>query len=362
VRPLEGVRVLDLTRHIPGPYATLLLGQLGAEVVKVEEPPHGDPTRRLPPAVDNHGAVHAVLNENKRSILVNLRGQAGADVIRRLATRSDIFIEGFRPGVLSRRGLGPEELFKENQRLIYCSLSGYGRDVARAGHDINYAARGGFLGGNLDREGRPVLPASPVADMTGALLAVVGVLAALNARSWSGRGQVVETSLLDGVRALMAVPSARSRAGGGSPDELSGTHACYNVYRCRDGRYVAAGCLEGKFWERLCSCLGLDGHVSQQWGADQQQLKEVVSHAFEKRDRDDWIADLSEKDACVEPVLSLAEAAAQGVGDLPLRLSGTPLETTGKAPRAGEDTDFILGEAGYPASEIALLRRAGVVA
>ncbi|PYQ22998.1 MAG: carnitine dehydratase, partial [Acidobacteria bacterium] len=163
-----------LTRYIPGPYCAMLLGDLGADVVKVEEPPLGDPTRALPPADGENSAAHAALNRNKRSVAVDLRTAEGVDVVRRLATQADVLLEAFRPGTLARRGLGADPLRASNPRLIYCSLTGYGPQgphAARAGHDIDYLALGGFLGGNRDAAGRPVLPTAQVADMAGALVA-----------------------------------------------------------------------------------------------------------------------------------------------------------------------------------------------
>ena len=186
---LSGLRVVDLTRHIPGPYCTMLLGDLGADVIKIEEPPMGDPTRGVPPAAGGESAVLGALNRNKRSLAVDLRNEEDAALVRRLAARADVFVESSRPGVLARRGLGPVELREANPRLVYCSLSGYGQGgplASRAGHDIDYLALGGFLGTNRSADG-PVLPATQVADMTGGLVATVAVLAALQARERTGR-------------------------------------------------------------------------------------------------------------------------------------------------------------------------------
>ncbi len=179
---LAGLRVLDLTRYIPGPYCTMLLGDLGADVIKVEEPPVGDATRAVPPAVGEDSAVHAALNRNKRSVVVDIRREAGSAVVRRLAAKADVLVEAFRPGALARRGLGAEDLRRENPRLVCCSLTGYGQDgpmAARAGHDVDYIALGGLLGATRDAEGRPILPPTQLADMTGGLLATIGILAAL---------------------------------------------------------------------------------------------------------------------------------------------------------------------------------------
>jgi alpha-methylacyl-CoA racemase len=376
---LAGVRVLDLTRYIPGPYATLMLGDLGADVIKVEEGPVGDPTRTLPPAVGGDAVLHAALNRNKRSVMVDWRGDAGAQVVRRLAERSDVLVESFRPGVLDRRGLGADALRQANPRLVYCSVTGYGRDDARAGHDVNYCALSGFLAANRDREGEPVLPQGQVADMTGALHAVIGILAALQARERTGRGQTVEVSLRDSVMALLTVPLARQLAGAPARNELSGTYACYNVYRCRDGRHLAVGALEPHFWEALCRALGRADLAGRQWEGPEARERTVAEMRaiFASRDRHEWLRDLSMVDACVEPVLDAAEAAAAAPGAMvdqpsggdvvrtvatPVRLGGTPIGAPRPAPGLGQHTADVLDELGYDAREIAALRGEGVVA
>jgi crotonobetainyl-CoA:carnitine CoA-transferase CaiB-like acyl-CoA transferase len=381
-RALEGVRVLDLTRYVPGPYCTMLLGDLGADVVKVEEPGLGDPTRSLPPAVGTDSAAHAALNRNKRSIVVDLRSESGAAVLQRLAGSSDVLVEGFRPGVLDRRGLGPDKLCAANPRLVYCSLTGYGREGAmalRAGHDVNYAALGGFLAANRDDQGRPVLPSAQVADMTGGLLGVIGILAALQARERTGRGQVVDVSLLDGVLGLMTVPVGRRLAGGEAIDELAGAYACYRVYRCRDGLDLSVGALEPKFWERLCRALGLERYAGRQWagGTIRREAIDAFAAAFASRDRADWLQRLSGEDACVEPVLDPADAAAaaprsivahraggtsfRGVAT-PVRLSATPAVYQREPPALGAHTAEVLAEAGFSGTEIEALRGEGVLA
>ena len=379
---LDGVRVLDFTRYIPGPYATMLLGDLGADVVKVEEPGAGDPTRALPPAVGGDSAVHAALNRNKRSVALDIRSEAGAAIVRRLAAHADVLVEAFRPGVLDRRGLGADALRAGNPRLVYCSITGYGRSGAqsqRAGHDVNYIALSGLLAANRDAEGRSVLPGTQLADVTGGLLAVIGVLAALRARERTGRGQVVEVTLRDGALALMTLPMTRALAGGPGMDELSGAYACYRVYRCRDGRDLAVGALEPKFWERLCRVLALDDLVGRQWagGARAQEAIAAFSRVFATRDRDEWVRLLADEDVCVEPVLDAreaAEAAPHSLADVrvsggtlrtvasPVRLTATPPRYRREPPAAGQHTHEVLAEAGYTPREIEAMRGDGVVA
>jgi alpha-methylacyl-CoA racemase len=379
---LEGVRVLDLTRYIPGPYCTMLLGDLGADVIKVEEPPGGDPTRAMPPALGEESAAHACLNRNKRSIVVDVRQEPGAEVVRRLARGADVFVEAFRPGALARRGLGAEALRGENPGLVYCSVSGYGQEgplASRAGHDANYAALGGFLGSNAGTDGRPVLPLAQVADMTGALVATVGILAALQARERTGYGQTVDASMLQGVLSLLTLPAARALVGGAPSDELTGTHACYNVYKCRDGRYLTVGSLEPRFWKGLCEALGRPALARQQWKPEAQAgMTAALAEIFVTRDRDEWARELAAKDVCVEPVLDLEESlgAAAAAGFLidqpaagavlrtvapPLRLGGTPATLRREAPALGQHTDEVLTEAGYAPEDVRALRETGVV-
>jgi crotonobetainyl-CoA:carnitine CoA-transferase CaiB-like acyl-CoA transferase len=338
----------------------MLLGDLGADVVKVEEPLVGDPTRVVPPAIGDDSAVHAALNRNKRSVAVDLRNEEGVAILRRLAIASDVIVEGYRPGVLARRGLGAESLLEANPRLVYCSLSGFGQQgplAQRAGHDINYLARSGFLGTNRGADGRPVLPLTQLADMAGALIASVAILAALQARERTGRGQRVDASMWGGMQALLTVPSARRRAGGGLVNELSGAYACYNVYRCRDGRYLAVGALEPKFWRVLCEALGQSDLARDQWHADrQEELIGRLAEIFGAKDRDEWVEALGPHDACVEPVLDLDEALSQPHGTTP------PPAIRREAPRLGQHTDEVLAAAGYTGADIARLRGAGAVA
>lgn len=381
---LQGVRVLDLSRYIPGPYATMTLADLGADVIKVE-PREGDPMRAFPPAVGDESAAHAALNRGKRSLAVDLRTEEGGALLRRLAGQVDVFVEGFRPGVLARRGLGPEALLEANPRLVYCSVTGYGQDgpyAARAGHDVGYAALGGFLDANVDMEGRPVVPKTQVIDMTAGLLAVIGILAALQARERTGRGQHVDVSLLRASLALMTVPLTRSLASPEPGDELTGVYPCYTVYRCRDGKSLAVGALEPKFWEQLCQALGRPELAARQWamGESRVHARAAVAALFASRDRDEWVRVLADQDVCVEPVLSADEVAAhpvvsgalwdQPVGGTVVRTVAPPVGLAGvraeavarRAPALGEHTDEVTAEAGFTRDEIGRMRRAGVLA
>jgi alpha-methylacyl-CoA racemase len=380
---LAGVRVVDLTRYIPGPYATMTLADLGADVVKIE-PHEGDPMRAFPPAVGEESAAHAGLNRGKRSVAVDLRTEDGAAVVRKLAAQADVFVEGFRPGVLARRGLGPAQLLEAHPRLVYCSVTGYGQDgphAARAGHDIGYGALGGFLGANRDADGRPVVPGAQVIDMTAGFLTVIGILAALQARERTGRGQHVDVSLLRASLALTTVPMTRALAGPEPGDELTGVYPSYTVYRCRDGRWLAVGALEPKFWEGLCAALGRPELAARQWeqGEARVHTRAAVAALFASRDRDEWVRVLADHDVCVEPVLAYDEMSAhptvaaelidQPVGKArlrtvapPVKLSGSPSGPPRPAPALGEHTDAVLAEAGFTRADIDRMRGAGVLA
>jgi len=380
---LAGVRVVDLTRYIPGPYATMTLADLGADVVKIE-PREGDPIRAFPPAVGEESAAHAGLNRGKRSVAVDVRTEEGASVVRKLAGQADVFVEGFRPGVLARRGLGPAQLLEAHPRLIYCSVTGYGQDgphAARAGHDIGYGALGGFLGANRDGDGRPVVPGTQVIDMTAGFLTVIGILAALQARERTGRGQHVDVSLLRASLALTTVPMTRALAGPVPGDELTGVYPSYTVYRCRDGRWLAVGALEPKFWEGLCAALGRPELAARQWeqGEARVHARAAVAALFASRDRDEWVRVLADHDVCVEPVLAYDEMSAhpavaaslwdQPLGDSrlrtvapPVKLSGAPSGPPRPAPALGEHTDAVLAEAGFTRADIEKMRGAGVLA
>jgi alpha-methylacyl-CoA racemase len=382
---LHGVRVLDLTRYIPGPYCTMLLGDLGADVIKVEEPPVGDATRALPPAVGDDSASHAALNRNKRSVLLDLRRPEGMQAVRRLAAKADVLVEAFRPGVLERRGLGYVSLSQENPRLVFCSVTGYGLDgplAPRAGHDINYSARAGFLGSTLAADGTPVLPLAQVGDMAGGFLATLGVLAALQARERTGRGQVVDVSMLQGLLGFLTLPATRLLAGAPRVDELAGAQACYAVYRCRDGKQLSVGALEPKFWTALCEALSRPDLATRQWdrGARGAAVQAELAGIFASEDREHWVALLAGREVCVEPVLGLGEALARpeiarflmdqpagGGATLrtlasPVRLSETPASVRRAPPGLGEHTDEVLSEAGFSADEIEGLRRSGAAA
>ena len=387
--PLSGVRVLDLTRLLPGPFATMVLADLGADVVKVEERGGGDWLRHLPPlAGEASGAFHA-LNRNKRSLTLDLRRADGVATFLRLARTADVVVESFRPGILDRLGVGWEALRRENPRLVLCSISGYGQDgpyAQRAGHDLGYCALAGVLAANGTPEA-PLPLGIQAADVAGGSWpAVAGILAALVQRETTGEGGHVDVSMTEGALALLAMPLGMAWARG-TPlargrEILTGGAACYGIYRTKDGRFVALAALEPKFFAAFCAGVGRPDLAARQLQEPQDTLRAELATIFAERTRDEWAAFAAEHDACLAPVLEGDEPRSDpqlrargafvevptpwegrsipGVAS-PVRLRGAGAAPLRPAPRAGEHTEEVLGESGFSAAEIAALREAGVV-
>lgn len=377
-RPLDGLRVLDLSRLLPGPFATMLLADLGAAVDKVEDPKAGDYLRTMPPlASDGMNAIFHGLNRSKRSLVLDLKRPEGRDALLRLLPRYDVLVESFRPGVLARLGLGHDVLLATHPGLIVCAITGYGQDgplASRAGHDLNYLARAGVLGFTGPADGPPQPPGMQVADVGGGLYGVIGVLAALHERARTGAGKVVDVAMSEAA-ASFAIFGFGLRAGGLDPgrgrDVLMGGIAPYRTYATRDGGAVALAALEPKFWMAFCAGVGIPAEMQALVpGPHQAALQEKLEALFASRTRDEWTAFGEAHDCCLEPVATPEEALAapqvlaRGLvareGDA-LHL-GTPAgkPAAGPAPRQGADTDAILREAGLSEDDIAALRAARV--
>lgn len=384
--PLDGVRVLDLTRLLPGGFATLIMADLGADVLKIEEPGKGDYVRWTPPFDRDVSAGHLALNRSKRSMTLNLKHPDGRAVLLRLARDADVVIESFRPGVMERLGVGYEALKSENPRLVYCAISGYGQDGPyrdKAGHDINYLGYAGVLGLTGPRGGDPVIAGVQIGDLGGgALMGLGGILAALYQREKTGAGRLVDISMTDGAMAWLSFHAQAHLFEGGEPPRrgemrLSGGLACYQIYRCADGKHVTVGALEPQFWATLCTALGVPELISRHLGdqAEQDAMIETLAAVFATKSRDEWIAALGDLDACVGPVNDMDEALADphlrdrgmiaAIGDRailgnPVRFDGDQ-RTYRDAPGFGTDTDAVLADAGYSADQIAALRDAGAI-
>jgi crotonobetainyl-CoA:carnitine CoA-transferase CaiB-like acyl-CoA transferase len=395
VNALEGVRVLDLSRLLPGGFCSLLLADFGAEVLKVEDTGMGDYVRWAPPYYEGaddsaKSALYLALNRGKRSVRVNLKEERGREVLLRLVRDYDVLLESFRPGVLDRLGVGYERLREENPGLVYCAITGYGQDGPfrdRSGHDMNYLGLVGLLGLTGERDGPPVQAAGQIADVGGgAQMAAFGILAALRERDRTGEGQLVDVSMSDGALSWLALVAGRYFAEERAPErgdlELAGSLVCYRPYACSDG-WVTLGALEPKFWQAWCRGVGREDLIERQFERPGSDAHAEVERIFLERTRDEWQAFASEHDCCLEPVLGLDEAldsdlvrAREMVVELdqpgaerpvrqlgvPIKMSRTPGGVQGPGPALGEHTDEVLAAAGYSPDEVEALKESGAVA
>jgi crotonobetainyl-CoA:carnitine CoA-transferase CaiB-like acyl-CoA transferase len=385
--PLAGLRVLDLTRLLPGPVCTLHLADLGADVVKIEDTGAGDYARDLGTRPGAVSAFFLAVNRNKRSAALNLKDPRGREAFIGLAKAADVIVEGFRPGVVGALGIGYDAIAAVNPRIVYASISGYGQTGPRAttaGHDINYLARSGVLDQSGNRGGPPALCNLQIADLLGgAATAAIGILASLVDAQRTGRGRYVDVAMADGalahnifaLHALNQWGSTLPRGG----DLLTGGVPCYGVYGTRDGRWLAVGALEDKFWKTLCQTLGrpdLAGGAMAQ-GDDGAHVRGELTAIFAGAPLAHWTDLFANVDCCVTPVSTLDEAladpqfAARGmVVDRPdgsrqyappYRLSEHEFMLTRGAPAQGEHTSEVLRASGYNDAAIAALAATGAI-
>jgi alpha-methylacyl-CoA racemase len=382
-RPLDGVRVLDLTRLLPGPFGTLVLADLGAQVDKVEDPNGGDYLRHMPPQIGDQNAAFLALNRGKRSIGLDLKRPEGRALLERLLPGYDVLIEQFRPGVLDRLGLSHAKLRQSFPRLVIAALTGYGQNgplAHRAGHDLDYLARAGLLGLTGPADAPPQPPGFQLADVGGGMWTVIAVLAALRARDRTGEGAIVDIAMSEAtlpfaIAQLAALGVGETPSRGAGP--LTGGLASYATYETSDHRYVALGALEPKFWKAFCDGVGLPVDMGAMIpGPHQAELRRRVAEILRTRTRDEWAAFGAERDCCLEPVLepdeltrdpqlmareAFFEQATPFGTSLQLRLPvGDPKAAT-PPPAMGEHTDVILREGGLSPDEIAALRGSGVI-
>ena len=390
MQALQGIKVLDLTRLLPGAVATMMLGDFGAEIIKIEEPGLGDPARYSRAGIQQPSGYFLATNRNKRSIAINLKAPAGRDIFMKLADSADVVIEGFRPGVMDRLGIGYDALHAANPKLIYCALTGYGQDGPyrlKAGHDANYLSTAGLLSVNGPKDGPPVLSGVQLADLAGGSLhAVIGILLALQARNQTGVGQMVDVSMMDGSLALMYIPFASFLASGTQPrrgDEgLSGRYACYQIYETKDGRYLTLSALEAKFWENACRVFGREDFIPQCYRESaQEEMIATLRAIFLTRTAAEWLAAFEQVDTCVALINDLdemindpqvvhrgliAEIEHPTLGKLKqiaptVKLSATPGLIQTPPPQLGEHTEAILTELGYDETAITELVNGKVV-
>lgn len=379
--PLAGVRVLDLTRLLPGPMCTLHLADLGADVIKVEDTGAGDYAAP---------ALRTLVQRNKRALRVDLKQPEGVAVLKDLARSADVLVESFRPGVMERLGVGYATLSALNPKLVFCSITGFGQDGPgrdEPGHDLNYCA----LAGVTDQIGRagepPALSNVPVGDlMGGSLTAAMGLLAALFDAQRSGRGRHVDIAIADGMLAHAVVPMISVLKHGhvqpAGTDKLGGALACYGVYATRDGRHVALGALERKFWDRFCEVLGREDLKPRHLGADADAtaaLRAELTEIFASQPLAHWQRRFHNTGCCVTPVLRLEEAldhpqfrargmvvepADGGPRQLacPVKMTGYAFAVHRPAPAPGEHSDELLAELGYGPAQRSALRARGAIA
>ncbi|MGB5619114.1 MAG: CaiB/BaiF CoA-transferase family protein [Desulfobacterales bacterium] len=376
---LCGILVLDLSRLLPGPYCTMILADHGARVIAIED-------RRF----RNEEIFPATVNRNKEHMTLNLKTDEGREIFYRLAAAADVIVEGFRPGVVRRLGVDYETIQKINPRIVYCAVTGYGQTGPlrdRAGHDVNYLAHAGVLDliGETDRP--PAIPGVQIADMAGGgLNAAVGILLALLARERGGKGQYIDISMTDGAASLLSLQFHFQQTGGRSPrrgdSRFSHRYACYNTYETRDGRYIAIGAVENRFWQKLCVHFGVPEYSALQY--DVGRRKEIL--AFMRRTIGEktlvqWEEDLADIDACWAPVKTLddvltaplfreremvleienEEGGTTTLLGTPIKLSDTPGGIRTSPPAFGGNTRAILSEFGYSIEEIRELEEKGVV-
>ena len=388
---LDGLKVLDLTRLLPGAFCSQMLADYGADVLKIEQPGTGDYNRQFAPIAKKESGSFLLLNRNKRSLTLNLKSEEGKAIFLRLVRDADVVLEGFRPGVMARLGLDYETLERENPRLVYCAISGYGQDgpaAQRSGHDLNYMGLTGALQLFGTPATGPIVPGLSIADVGGgSLMAAFGIMAALNARSRSGQGQFVDISMADGLVSWLCYHAADHLFAGTEPrggeGAFIGGAPCYNVYACSDGRHITLGIIEEHFWVSFCDLIECPGLKSEQWPSGQAarlqylQLAEVFGRDTQKN----WSARLAAADIPSSPVNTMAEGFAdpqmvhrkmlQTIDHpvegripqlgFPIKFSATPGTLRSPPPLLGEHNSQVLRSLGYSEQRIAELGAQGVL-
>ncbi len=388
-QPLDGVRILDLSRLLPGGYASQMMADFGADVIKIEEPGTGDYSRLMTPlGPGGLGIAFLAVNRNKRSVTLNLKSEQGRNIFRTLVKQVDVVLESYRPGVLERLNLGYESLKEINPRIIYCAISGYGQDgpyKLRAGHDLNYVGYAGLLSHNIGSNGEPVMPASQFGDLAGgSFMAVIGILTALLGRAQTGQGRLVDISMTEGALALLPLFTATYLNTGIAPQPgrsaLDGGLPCYNIYETSDGKHVTLAALEPKFWHTFCTRIDhpelLPFHTPTNDAAREEGMQ-ALQTIFKTKTRDEWVSELADLDTCLGPVYGIDEAlndpqaqtrgvsvtGYDGLSLLPTfpRISEVDQGQRYAPPQLGEHTASILQEAGYDVADIERFKAEGVI-
>ncbi|MYD74476.1 MAG: CoA transferase [Chloroflexi bacterium] len=395
--PLDGIRVVDLSALAPGPYCSMLLADMGAEVILVEQAgrPRGRRDVSSDPNEERRRYSSYALGRGKRSIGLNLKADEAREIFYQLSDEADVVLEGFRPGVVKRLGVDWDTLSGRNSRLIYCSLSGFGQTgpyAPHVGHDINYIATAGALGmiGDFAADGRPAIPVNIIADFAGGgLMAAFAIVCAIQARERTGEGQYIDLAMSDGSMSLITSALAGYEGAGAdmrpAQHVLNGGEPHYQVYETADGRWFSVGSMEPYFYANLCRALDLEQYIDDQGTSDPRrrtEIRDAFAAAFKSRTAEEWDQVLNDVDVCAKPVLSLEEAlgdphnlSREMVVEVPTpdgemmrqagvapKLSRTPGRVRGGAPSRGQDTEDLLAALGYGAEAVAALREREVVA
>jgi crotonobetainyl-CoA:carnitine CoA-transferase CaiB-like acyl-CoA transferase len=388
--PLKGIKVLDLSRLLPGGFCSMILGDFGAEVIKVEEPGRGDYARWTPPFLDGQSAYFLSINRNKKSMVLDLKNPKGKDAFLRLARTADIVIESFRPGVVDRLGIGYPHVAKVNPHIIYCSISAFGQNGPlreQAGHDLNCLALSGLLSITGMKGGPPIISGVQLSDYATAMMAAAAILLAYIECQRSGQGQYCDISMLDAITSWMGMPVVKYLADGllpGPQDSMfNGAFACCNVYETKDGRFVALGAMEEKFWNSFCKVIGREDLISLQWESQtvQEKIKKELSLLFGQKTMVEWLELLGGQEICFSPILNIEETLhfphlqsrgmfqnIEGAGGktipqigFPIKLSNTPAAYSIPPPKMGQDTRSALRKGGFSMEEIQLLEKKGII-
>jgi len=387
---LEGIKILDLSRLLPFNYCTMMLADLGAEVLKIEEPGIGDYMRWLPPILKKENAVFLMANRNKKSMTLNLKDEKAKEILRKLVKEYDVLFESFRPGVMKKLGVGYENLKEINPRLIFCSSTGYGQDgpySARPGHDMNYISVAGILEATGRHTGAPVIPGIPIADMSIGIFSAFSILAGIISRNKTGKGQYIELSMTDCMVSYNMVNIANYIASqqpqGSEILGIAGETPCYNVFKTKDGKFISLGNIEEKFWINLLKLIGREDLSEYQFAVGEKQKKAMaeLNKVFLTRTRKEWLDLLEGKDICYAQVNDIEDLMADPhvehrkmllksehpvEGEIltvgfPFKFSETPAKIRTPSPVLGQHTEEILSGLGYSNQDMEAMKEKGVI-
>lgn len=390
--PLEGIKVLDLSRYLPGPLCTQILADFGAEVIKIEDPQGGELGRSVPPLIAGESPRFYAVNRNKKSITIDLKQEDGREIFRKLVTRADVVVDQFRPGVMKKMDLDYDSLKQINPGLVYCAITGYGLTGPMAyagGHDLNYLSLAGVTGLTGAYRGMPAMSGAQIADITGGTLySALAIMLALASRQKTGRGQLCDIAMMDCSISLLAYSLGEWAGRGHLPemgnDVLTGGYAFYNIYRTMDDRFVSLGAVEGKFWTDFCHKIDRPEYIKCQWNTElQRDMIDDVRAIMLTRTQEQWVEFFKDSDICFTPVLTMEEMCAhpqtqaremiiklpdfKGTGldipltGVPIKMSQTPGEARLSFPRLGEHNREVLQEAGYTNQDIDVFEQRQVI-